>query len=69
MKKVQKEVKGKKMAKAIKDFLPSHVKNPCREGKPLPVADNFNREYEPFIEANDIPEEWPDDETVKVKNF
>ncbi len=69
MKKVQKESKGKKVGRAIKEFLPVHVKNPCREGKPLQIADNFNREFHPYYEAHTIPEEWPDNETVKVKVF
>ncbi len=66
MKKVTKDAKAKKLGKPYKEFLPPNIKNPPREGKPLQVAENFLREFEPFYKPNSLPEEWPDDETVKV---
>ncbi len=66
MKKVQKETKVKKTGKAIKEFLPPSIKNPHREGTPLKPAENFHREFHPFYEAHALPEDWPDEEEVKV---
>jgi hypothetical protein len=56
----------KKSNKTLNEILPSSVKNTPREQQPLKFPETFNREYEPFLEPNVIPEEWPGDEEAKV---
>jgi len=57
----------KKSNKTLSEILPSSVKNIPREQHSLRLPDTVNRQYEPFLEPNIIPEDWPGDDEAKVR--
>jgi hypothetical protein len=66
----QKEKLGKgKQGKPIKEIIPSHIKNPYREGIPMKVIEEAEPKHEyTYKPYNGFPE-WPGLEAAKEHDF